>query len=200
MLAPGVSRPHVPPSRGSPMAFDPDPPAEPGSARAPRPSRLIVPGEEPEPAERPRIILPPGTSVEAHDDLPEYPRLRPVQIAPVRDGERELLLLSDPLGITPGQPALGLETLPLLQLLDGTTSLTDIQAMLMRESKDLRVGAIVREFVAKLDELLLLHSPRFEAAWQEAQRDYHRLEVRSAAMEGLCYPAERGELERWLDE
>src|SRR5262245_30564570 len=54
-----------------------------------RQSRLIVPGAEPEPVERPRIILPPGASTSTHDDLPEYPRLRAVQLTPVRDGERE---------------------------------------------------------------------------------------------------------------
>ena len=110
-----------------------------------KPSRLIIPGAEREPAEQPRIILPPGTSVEAHDDLPEYPRLRAVQLTPVRDGERELLLVTDPLGVTPGQPVLGLETIAILQLLDGATSLADIQSLVMRESKDLRVGHIVRE-------------------------------------------------------
>jgi hypothetical protein len=175
------------------MPLDPEPaPA--------RPSRLIVPGADPEPAERPRIILPPGASVETHDHLPDYPRLRAVQLVPVRDGDRDFLVVTDPLGITPGQAVLGLESLPLLQLLDGTTSLTDLQALVMRESKDLRVGNMVREFVARLDELLLLHSARFDAAWREAQRDYHRLEVRPAAMEGVCYPSDRAELERWLDE
>src|SRR6185369_1680877 len=121
-----------------------------------RPSRLIIPGAEPEPAAKPRIILPPGTSVETHDDLPEYPRLRAVQLTPVRDGERELLVVTDPLGVVKGQPVLGFETLAILQLLDGSTSLHDIQALLMRESKDLRIGNIIREFIAKLDELLLL--------------------------------------------
>ena len=165
-----------------------------------RSARIIVPGAEPEPAERPRIILPPGTSVESHDDVPEYPRLRPVQITPVRDNGREVLVVQDPLGITPGAQLLGLETLALLQLMDGTTSLTEIQALIMRESKDLRVGNMVRDFVARLDELLLLHSPRFEAAWAEAQREYHRLEVRPAAMEGICYPDEPRMLEAFLDE
>jgi len=65
-------------------------------------SRLIVPGADPEPSVKSRIILPPGSSFEAHDELPEYPRLRAVQFSPVRDGERELLVISDPLGITPG--------------------------------------------------------------------------------------------------
>lgn len=165
-----------------------------------KPSRLIVPGAEPEVTERPRIILPPGTSFETREDLPEYPRLRAVQLTPVRDGERELLVVTDPLGIAPGRPVLGLETLAILQLLDGTTSLTDIQALLMSESKDLRVGNIVREFIAKLDELLLLQSPRFEAAYEQARRDYHPLEVRPAALEGVCYPEQREELETFLGE
>jgi len=170
-------------------------PSEPSSK-----PRLIVPGAEPEPPARSRIILPPGTSVETRDDLPEYPRLRAVHLTPVRDGERELLLVTDPLGITPGQPALGFETLALLQLLDGATSLTDIQALVMQESKDLRIGSMVREFIGKLDELLLLHSPRFEAAIARVQAEWHPLEVRPAALEGLSYPAERELLERFLDQ
>ena len=83
----------------------------------PRPSRLIVPGAEPEPeAQGPsRIVLPPGVARETPDDLPEYPRMRPLLLLPVRDGERELLLVQDPLGVIPGQPVLGMESLAILQ-------------------------------------------------------------------------------------
>jgi AmmeMemoRadiSam system protein B len=165
-----------------------------------RPSRLIIPGAVPEPAEPARIILPPGASTQTRDDLPEYPRLRAVQLTPVRDGDRELIVVTDPLGITPGQPVLGFETIAILQLLDGATSLTDIQALVMQESKDLRVGHIVREFISKLDDMLLLHSPKFEAALARAQAEWHPLEVRPAALEGVCYPAEREPLEKYLDE
>src|SRR5262245_3903020 len=187
---PGAARA---PCRGIRMSFDPhEPPA--------KPSKLVIPGAAPEPVEKPRIILPPGSSVETRDDLPEYPRLRGVQLTPVRDGDRELLLVTDPLGITPGQPVLGFETIAILQLLDGATSLTDIQALVMQESKDLRVGNIVREFISKLDDLLLLHSPRFEAALARAQAEWHPLEVRPAALEGICYPAEREALEEFLGE
>ena len=46
------------------MVIDPN---EPG-----RPGRIILPGSEPEPPAdtKPRIILPPGASVETRDDLP----------------------------------------------------------------------------------------------------------------------------------
>ena len=175
------------------MVLDPnEPPA--------KPSRIIIPGAEPNPVEKPRIILPPGSRVETAEDLPEYPRLRAVQISPVRDGDRELLLITDPLGVTPGQPVLGFETIAILQLLDGTTSLNDIQALVMQESKDLRVGNMVREFIGKLDEMLLLQSPRFEAALARVQAEWHPLEVRPAALDGVCYPAEREPLEKYLDE
>jgi AmmeMemoRadiSam system protein B len=165
-----------------------------------KPSRLIVPGADREPAEPPRIILPPGSSVERRDDLPEYPRLRAVQLTPVRDGDRELLLVSDPLGVTPGQPVLSLETIGILQLLTGTTSLTDIQALVMQESKDLRIGNIVREFIAKLDDMLLLQSPKFEAALAKLNAEWHALEVRPAVLDGICYPEAREPLEKYLDQ
>ena len=166
-----------------------------------RPSRIIVPGAETAPpGAAPRIVLPPGASVEPTDDLPEYPRLRPLVIMPIVDQERELLLVSDPLGVIPGQPVLGMGALALLQLLDGSASLNDITAAVMRDSKDLRVGNMVRDFVRQLDELLMLDSPRFHRAYQELRDAYHPLEIRSAALEGHAYPAKPEELKAFLDE
>ncbi|MEO5989415.1 MAG: AmmeMemoRadiSam system protein B [Candidatus Eisenbacteria bacterium] len=174
------------------MVFDPnEPPA--------RPSRLIIPGRENVGEEKPRIILPPGVSRETPEDLPEYPRLRRVMMFPYRDGEREVIVVQDPLGITPGQPVLGIESLAILQMLDGTVSLSDLTAAVMRESKDLRVGNMIREFVAQLDGMLLLESPRFERALSAARAAYHPLEIRPAALEGTSYPIDRVELDAMLD-
>lgn len=173
---------------------------DPKSPDAPRGSRLIVPGAGPEPSAAPRIVLPPGVTREEETELPEFPRLRPLIILPVRDGERELLLIQDPLGVIPGQPVLGIEALAILQLLDGSVSLTDLSAALMRESKDLRIQQMVRDFIRQLDELLMLESPRFEAAHRKLRDAYHPLEIRPAALAGRAYPADPAELERKLDE
>lgn len=172
------------------MPIEPEPP---------RPGRIIVPGAEPEPAEPPRIVLPPGVARETPEDLPEYPRLRPLVLVPFSDGQRELLIVSDPLGVIPGQPVLAVESLAIMQLLDGSLSLNDLTAALMRESKDLRVANMVRDFVAQLDELLMLESPRFEHAYQQLRDDYHRLEIRPAVHEGRSYPADAAECRRVLD-
>jgi hypothetical protein len=175
--------------------------SEPKSPDAPHGSRLIIPGADPEPAaEAPRIVLPPGVAREEESDLPEFPRLRPLIILPVRDGDRELLLIQDPLGVIPGQPVLGIEALAILQLLDGSVSMTDLSAALMRESKDLRIQQMVRDFVRQLDQLLMLDSPRFEAAFQKLRDQYHPLEIRPAALEGRAYPADSAELGRKLDQ
>jgi AmmeMemoRadiSam system protein B len=195
--------------------MSPDAPQDP-----PRKGRLIIPGAESDdaPPEKPRlvtssgddveaeearpksrIVLPPGVSRETPEDLPEYPRLRPLMIVPVRDGKRELLVISDPLGVVQGQPVLGIEALPLLQLMDGTVSLSDMSAALMRESKDIRVSNMVRDFVAQLDELLLLDSPRYRKALGEMQDAYHPLEIRPAALADRAYPADPAELRAMLD-
>ncbi len=166
-----------------------------------RPGKLIVPGADPEPAEStaPRILLPPGVVRESTEDLPEYPRLRPLVLMPVSDGNREVLLVSDPLGVVRGQPALGIESLAILQLLDGSVSLNDMTAALMRETKDLRIANMVRDFVARLDGLLMLDSPRFEAAYREIRDAYRQLEIRQSAFDGRSYPAEREALTAFLD-
>jgi AmmeMemoRadiSam system protein B len=163
--------------------------------------RIIIPGAEPEaPTEAPRIIVPPGARRDDSEDLPEYPRLRPLILMPFNDGKRDLVLVNDPLGVIPGQPVLGIESVALLQLMDGTVSLTDITAAMMRESKDLRVANMVHDFVAQLDRLLMLESPRFEAAYLEIREQYHRLEIRPAVFEGHSYPADPAALRTFLDE
>jgi AmmeMemoRadiSam system protein B len=171
-----------------------------------RTARIIIPGADAEPSEpgsAPRIVLPPGVQrpgEAAIEDLPEYPRLRPLILMPIRDGDRELLIVTDPLGVIAGQPVMSLEALALLELLDGTVSIADLTAALMRESKDLRMANVVRDFVAELDRLLMLDSPRFEAAYREVREAWHQLEIRPAVCEGRSYPAAPAELERFLGE
>jgi AmmeMemoRadiSam system protein B len=178
-------------------------------------SRIILPGHETQPetprggiigagapADEPRgsrIILPPGVTRDEADDVPEFPRLRPLMLMPMKDGERELLVINDPLGVIPGQPVLAMEALALMQLFDGRTSITDITAALMRENKDIRMGNMVRDFVKQLDELLMLESPRFEKAYQALRDEYHPLEIRHAVFAGRSYPAEPEQLKQYLD-
>src|SRR5258705_7059555 len=187
------------------MPLDPEDPT-------PRPGRIILPGEEstPEPPDihageesardtAPRIILPPGVEVAEQQDLPEHPRLRPLTISPVRDGDRDLIVVNDPLGVLPAPVALRMEALDLLQLLDGQTSLTDLTAAVVRASKDIRSGSYIRDFIAELDRMLLLDSPRFEAAYQKVRVAYHALEIRQAVFWGMTYPEAPEDAAKFVD-
>jgi MEMO1 family protein len=173
--------------------------------------RIILPGEPDmaaegaAPDEAPetgsRIVLPPGASLEEDEQsLPEYPRLRPLEILPARSGDQDLLLIADPLGVLRQPVALRIEALELLQLLDGTLSIHEISALVARESKDLRASRFVRELIGQLDKLLLLESPRFEEAYAAVRDEYHRLEIRQAVHEGTSYPADPKEATAFLDE
>ncbi|HEY3217234.1 MAG TPA: AmmeMemoRadiSam system protein B [Candidatus Eisenbacteria bacterium] len=167
--------------------------------------RIVTPTGEPalpgEPAEPgPRILTPPGATLEAPEDLPEYPALRPLEILPLSDGGRDLVLVKDPMGIMPAPVALRAEALELMALLDGTVSLADLTAEVVRGSQDLRAAGFVRDFVAQLDRMLMLDSPRFQAAHAEVRDAYHRLEIRQATLGGLSYPEEPGTLAAFLDE
>ncbi|HYM80961.1 MAG TPA: AmmeMemoRadiSam system protein B [Candidatus Limnocylindria bacterium] len=176
------------------------------SSDPPRPGRIIVPGQEPPetaeseaPAGGSRIVLPPGASREPEEELPEYPLLRPLELLPIREGDQDLLIVNDPVGVMPAPVALRIEAIDLLRLLDGTISLTDLTTEVVRGSKDLRAAAHVREFVAQLDRMLMLETPRFQRAYDELRRDYHRLEIRQAALAGVSYPSEPAELAAFLD-
>jgi len=179
-----------------------DPPSDP-----PHRGRIILPGEESAPPPEaeapaaPRIVLPPGVRREEEpaDDLPQYPRLRPLEIVPVRDGDRDLILVNDPLGVMPGPVALRFEALELLRILDGRLSLSDLSAEVVRGSQDVRAAATVRDFIGQLDRLLMLDSPRFHEAWAALRDAYHRLEIRQAALGGVSYPEDRAELDDFLD-
>jgi len=178
----------------------PEPP-DPASSR-----RIIVPGEESRPPApgstppaQPRIVLPPGVRREEPEDLPEYPRLRPLEIMAMREGDRDILLVSDPLGVMPAPVALRIDALEMLRVLDGTLSTNDIAAEVVRMSKDLRAGAYVKEFVAQLDRMLMLDTPRFHDALRALREAYHRLEVRQAVLGGLSYPEDPAALSTFID-
>src|SRR5262245_59965967 len=172
----------------------------------PTPSRrIILPGEEhapappeepPGPESTPRIVLPPGSSLaEEQEELPDHPRLRPLEVLPVRSGDQDLILITDPQGVVRAPLALRIEVLDLLQLLDGTLSLNEISTLGAREGKDVRAARFVRDLIGQLDKLLLLDSPRFHAAFDALRDQYHRLEIRQAALEGISYPGEPREAE-----
>ncbi|MFN3929250.1 MAG: hypothetical protein ACK4OK_06415, partial [Thermoflexus sp.] len=97
-----------------------------------------------------------------------YPRIRAVDVRPIRRNGRPYLLLRDPLRLSEQMALIPQPLAPLLVLCDGTRDLRAIRAAMM-----VRYGVRVdeetlRSLIATLDELYLLENERFREAQARA--------------------------------
>ena len=127
------------------------------------------------------------------------PRLRRLQIQRVPDpnDDGELLVFHDPAAYAPDL-ALDAGLAPLLALLDGTRSLEQLNEMVRRSDPDVPADWLA-EFIAELDDNLLLDSPHFAAQQSERESDWHDASARPAAFAGRSYPDDASELGEFLE-
>ena len=124
------------------------------------------------------------------------PRLRRLQISRTDSPDGEILVFHDPAAYAPDL-ALDAGLAPLLRLMDGTRSVAQIAAFARRDDAEMP-DAWIAEFVAELDEHLLLDSPRFARKRAERERDWHAAQARPAAFAGRSYPAGADDLREFL--
>ena len=63
----------------------------------------------------------------------DKPRLRAVQVIPMASDDEAAIVLHDPARIAPGDIALSPGAMAVLQMMDGTNDLRDIQGAILRE-------------------------------------------------------------------
>ena len=166
------------------------------------PSRIIRPG-----GVKPGTLLGPdgrplsSSAAQAEAEaLPAFPRLRPLDIQEVPDGDRVVVLLTDPTGVAKQPVAVAPEAVAVLSLFDGSVSLDDLVALVDRETGDPRAGENVRKLVEVLDRQLLLESPRYFAERDRILAEYRALPARPAALAGESYPADPTALTGFLEQ
>jgi AmmeMemoRadiSam system protein B len=118
------------------------------------------------------------------------PRLRAVEAFPAVVDGRDVICLRDPSGLTEAVLTVARPAVEILALFDGTRTVADVQADLMR-----RHGALVaREQIASLlevlDRHLFLEGPRLEAERRRVAEAFHASRSRPAAHAGRAYAAE----------
>ncbi len=114
---------------------------------------------------------------------------------------RPCIAFHDPLQLAGGSFALDQRALVLLELLDGTNDLRDVQVALMRREG----GAIVpmedlERFVLELDRNYLLDSDRFREKMDTLREEYRRREDREPSHAGRSYTGDGEALARWIGE
>jgi len=126
--------------------------------------------------------------------IPQNPQLRPVEPHWVDHEGQRYLYLKDPLNMSDMTILLSQQIAPLVMLMDGERSLSELIAALQ-----LTVGIIVteddiRSIVSQLDQALMIENGSYVAAAQRALDTYRNSEFRPPSHASLVYPEQPDDL------
>lgn len=127
------------------------------------------------------------------------PRLRPLDLIPLRTQDGMVLCLRDPQGYASSQVVVPEAALRILALMDGHHTASEIQERYYRLSGDVVAREEIVGLAEKLDELYFLDSPRFHAAREATDAEFRALPTRPAALAGSSYPEQGPELAALLE-
>ena len=128
-----------------------------------------------------------------------FPKLRPIDAHPIRQGRRAGILLRDPLQLSDKTVIVPQQLAPLLALCDGTRDNEGLRAALAVRF-GVRVRAdLVAQVLAALDEALLLEGDRFAQARDQALAEFREAPFRRPVGAGVSYPSQASGLGQLLD-
>jgi AmmeMemoRadiSam system protein B len=132
-------------------------------------------------------------------DAPDHPRLRAVEAFPAVAGGREVMCLRDPTGLTEAVLTVPRPVVAILALLDGTRSVADIQADIMRQHGELVAREQIQSLVETLEHHLFLEGGRLEGERARLAAAFRTSPVRPAIHAGKAYAEKAGALAAQLD-
>jgi len=113
---------------------------------------------------------------------------------------RRMIAFHDPYHLTDHGVALDINTLPVLQLLDGFHDLRDIQAILMkRQGGRIVYVSEIESFIESLDRSCLLESPSFHQKMCEVRSEFCNRPTRLPVHAGKSYASEPAQLAQFIE-
>lgn len=113
---------------------------------------------------------------------------------------RRMIAFHDPYQLTDHGVALDINTLPILQLLDGFHDLRDIQAILMkRQGGRIVYVSEIESFIESLDRSCLLESPFFHQKMCEVRNAFCNRPTRLPVHAGKSYASEPAQLVQFIE-
>lgn len=131
--------------------------------------------------------------------MEEKPKLRGIEIVPVKLDGRMHFLLRDPLQLTDKMLIVSAQAGLILSLMDGTRTLREIQVDLMRLTGELVMSDQIEDLVKQLDECLFLENENFCRALSAAVEAYLKSPFRPSSLAGNAYPSDPQALRDMLD-
>ena len=133
-------------------------------------------------------------------DILPAPR-RDLEFFPFLHQGKQLILIRDHLGLVPEGKAIEAALYGFMTLLDGKTTIRDIQMVWMRQQGGVLVGSDeVKGLLNHLDDSCILDSERFRKARDRIVREFGACDVRPCSHSGRAYPDNPLELSRKLDD
>ena len=124
-----------------------------------------------------------------------------LEFFPGQHGGQQLVLIRDHLGLVQEGKAVALPLYQIMTLLDGVTTVRDLQMELIRQKGGILVGTDeVESILAHLDESFLLDSERFKKARDEIVDNFTSKKVRPCSHCGRAYPDDPSELRKRLEQ
>ncbi len=113
---------------------------------------------------------------------------------------RRMIAFHDPYHLTDHGVALDFNTLPILQLLDGSHDLRDIQAMLIkRQGGRIVYVSEIESFIESLDRACLLESPSFHQKMCGLRSEFSNRPTRLPVHAGKSYVSEPAQLAQFIE-
>lgn len=131
---------------------------------------------------------------------PGRPSLRKnLDIFPVPHGKERLFAIRDPLGLTGDPMVIPGELLYLVSLMDGESTIVDIQVGFTKQFGELVMSDKIEEIIGELDDRGLLEGPGFEGKLRAVEEAYRNASSRPASHAGQAYPGDADELKAYLE-
>jgi AmmeMemoRadiSam system protein B len=126
-------------------------------------------------------------------------RLRPLEVFPIELEGRELFAIRDPSGLSEAVLTVPRGTLAILALFDGTRSVGDVQADILRRHGALVARAELEELLSVLDQHLFLEGARVEDERVRIRDGFRASTTRAPFHVGKVYPGDATALATTLD-
>ena len=136
--------------------------------------------------------------------MPERPMLRPIEAIPFQHEGRRLIILRDPLEMTPQPMGIEAGAAPALALMDGSRTVPEIRATAALQYGMQTTDRALYQVVQALDDALLLANGKFRIAVRRALDEYRSADHRAMSHAGAVYPRAVADLDaemaRWREQ
>jgi AmmeMemoRadiSam system protein B len=127
------------------------------------------------------------------------PRIRTLNALPAKQGNRQMVLLQDPLGIAKKSVLIPPKATPLLMLCDGTRSLQEVQsAFFSMYGLDIKTHEL-EGWLDVFDDAAFLDNEEFQRRKKLAEKDFRAASSRSMTLADEIYPSTQEDLSTSLD-